>query len=119
MSFISPNKLGGGRVSSGGVKTVPKGKGKGRDKEKPEPNSNQNPDELTNKDLVKGLALAGVGTYEATTEGITNTLKELEKGTFPSEERDRNKNKNLNVFEAKIKKDEEKKKKKDEEKKKK
>jgi hypothetical protein len=71
------------------------------------------------KDLVKGVAFGAVGTYEATTEGITKKLEELEKGVFPSEERDRNKNKNLNVFEAKKKKDEEKKKKKDEEKKKK
>ena len=100
MSWRSRPGAGGGFGKGG------KGSGGGGKKSR-----TSDPDELTNKELVTGVTLLGVGTYEATTEGITKKLKELEKGVFPSEERDRNKNKNLNVFEVKKKKDEEKKKK--------
>ena len=41
MAYTTPNKMGGGRISSGA------GKGKGRDKEKPEPN-----DPVTNTEIM-------------------------------------------------------------------
>ena len=93
MAYTTPNKMGGGRISSGA------GKGKGRDKEKPEPN-----DPITNTELMKGVALAAGGLAEHQGEIITNLVKkttEKVKGLFATEERDRNKNKNPDVFEAK------------------
>ena len=93
MAYTTPNKMGGGRISSGA------GKGKGRDKEKPEPN-----DPITNTELMKGVALAAGGLAELQGEIITNLVKkttEKVKGLFATEERDRNKNKNPDVFEAK------------------
>jgi len=93
MAYTTPNKMGGGRVSSGA------GKGKGRDKEKPEPN-----DPITNTEIMKGVALAAGGLAEHQGEIITNLVKkttEKVKGLFATEERDRNKNKNPDVFEAK------------------
>jgi hypothetical protein len=101
MAYITPNKMGGGRGSSGGVKVAPKGKGqgKGRDKEKPEPN-----DPVTNTELMKGVALVAGGVAEHQKQLVTNLVKkttEKVKGLFATEERDRNKNKNPDVFEAK------------------
>ena len=99
MANITPNKLGGGRGFSGGVKSAPKGKGKGRDKEKPEPSDN-----VTDTELLKGYALVAGGVAEHQGEVITNLVKkttEKVKGLFATEERDRNKNKNPDVFEAK------------------
>tara|TARA_R100000742_G_C4165700_1_gene5713 strand:+ start:97 stop:420 length:324 start_codon:yes stop_codon:yes gene_type:complete len=99
MAYITPNKIGGGRGFSGGVKSAPKGKGKGRDKEKPEPSDN-----VTTTEIMKGLALSAVGAAEHQGEVITNLVKkttEEVKGFFAAEERDRNKNKNPDVFEAK------------------
>jgi len=93
MAYTTPNKMGGGRASSGA------GKGKGRDKEKPEPN-----DPITNTEIMKGVALAAGGLAENQGEIITNLVKkttEKVKGLFATEERDRNKNKNPDVFEAK------------------
>ena len=93
MEYTTPNKMGGGRISSGA------GKGKGRDKEKPEPN-----DPVTNTEIMKGVALAAGGLAEHQGEIITNLVKkttEKVKGLFATEERDRNKNKNPDVFEAK------------------
>tara|TARA_B100001250_G_scaffold99974_1_gene84104 strand:- start:2630 stop:2935 length:306 start_codon:yes stop_codon:yes gene_type:complete len=93
MAYTTPNKMGGGRISSGA------GKGKGRDKEKPEPN-----DPVTNTEIMKGVALAAGGLAEHQGEIITNLVKkttEKVKGLFATEERDRNKNKNPDVFEAK------------------
>ena len=93
MAYTTPNKMGGGRISSGA------GKGKGRDKEKPEPN-----DPVTHTEIMKGVALAAGGLAEHQGEIITNIVKkttEKVKGLFATEERDRNKNKNPDVFEAK------------------
>ena len=99
MANITPNKLGGGRGFSGGVKSAPKGKGKGRDKEKPEPSDN-----VTNTELMKGVAMVAGGVAEHQKQLVTNLVKkstEKVKGLFATEERDRNKNKNPDVFEAK------------------
>jgi len=101
MATITPNKLGGGRGSSGGVKVAPKvkGQGKGRDKEKPEPSDN-----VTTTEIMKGLALSAVGAAEHQGEVVTNLVKkstEKVKGLFATEVRDRNKNKTPDVFEAK------------------
>ena len=99
MAYITPNKMGGGRGSSGGVRVAPKGQGKGRDKEKPEPSDN-----VTTTEIMKGLALSAVGAAEHQGEVVTNLVKkatEEVKGLFATEERDRNKNKNPDVFEAK------------------
>jgi hypothetical protein len=99
MAYITPNKMGGGRGSSGAAKASSKGQGKGRDKEKPEPN-----DPITNTELMKGVALAAGGLAEHQGQVVTNLVKkttEKVKGLFATEERDRNKNKNPDVFEAK------------------
>jgi len=99
MAYTTPNKMGGGRVSSGAGKASSKGQGKGRDKEKPEPN-----DPITNIELMKGVAIAAGGVAEHQGQVVTNLVKkatEKVKGLFATEERDRNKNKNPDVFEAK------------------
>jgi len=93
MAYTTPNKMGGGRVSSGA------GKGKGKDKEKPEPN-----DPVTNTELMKGVAIAAGGVAEHQGQLVTKLAEKTYnkvKGLFATEERDRNKNKNPDVFEAK------------------